>query len=270
MSCFHLPLQEQYRQLQQWIRQAESFLKDCPPGSLTIYRKNNRFEYYLQDPSSPRRTYLRKEDHALARQLAQKDYAVKFLSCARKLEKELEKLQEQRLSRSASAMYTPLADIYDKLSEPRKQLVKPYVLPDQEFIAAWLTEKYTGGVFRPEDVAFLTERGEKVRSKSEKIIADKYHMLGIPYRYEYPVFLKGLGIVHGDYHLLDIRERTTVIHEHLGMMQKEDYCLKSLTKMEAYAENGYILGVDILFTFESTDHPLSPEVLDKIIRDRFF
>lgn len=40
-----------------------------------------------------------------------------------------------------------------------------------------------------------TEKGEIVRSKSEKIIADRYHGLGIPYIYELPIRMKELSYI---------------------------------------------------------------------------
>ena len=44
-----------------------------------------------------------------------------------------------------------------------------------------------------------TERGERVRSKSEKIIADKLFLQNIPYHYERPIYLKGFGMVYPDF-----------------------------------------------------------------------
>ena len=49
-----------------------------------------------------------------------------------------------------------------------------------------------------EDIEILTEKGESVKSKSEKIIADKLNMMNIPYCYEVPLYLKGYGYVKPD------------------------------------------------------------------------
>ena len=116
----------------------------------------------------------------------------------------------------------------------------------------------------------VTDSGHRVRSKSEKIIADKYFHPGIPYRYEYPVFLKDLGFVYTDFTLLDIRERLLVRHEHFGMMQDRDYCRKAMVRIEAYEKDGYVSGRDILYTFEGDDHTLDMAELSALIQHRFF
>ena len=62
-----------------------------------------------------------------------------------------------------------------------------------QILQAWLSEKYEGKQFREGEPVILTDRGERVRSKSEKIIADYLFRKGIPYKYEKPLYLKGLG-----------------------------------------------------------------------------
>ena len=269
MHPYYLPIQEQYQWITQLIRQAELCSKESVRGTLAIYRKKDRFEYYHQDAG--KRKYLSKKEDSLIRVLAQKEYAQKFLSRAYPLRKELETLEITNTARSASFLYKPLADVYTAQSEPRRQLILPYVLPDREFIDQWQKEPYQGGSFDPNDIIIIkTERGERVRSKSEKIIADKYRVLGIPYRYEYPVYLRGLGNVYCDFTLLDMQERAEVRHEHLGMMQKGSYILKNLRKIDAYCKNGYAVGREILYSFESDEHVLDMEALETLIRSRFF
>lgn len=62
-------------------------------------------------------------------------------------------------------------------------------------------------------------------SKSEKMIADKLLRMGVRYRYEFPTRLKGYGIVHSDFTLLDLRERIEVKMEHFGRMDDPDEIL---------------------------------------------
>lgn len=48
-----------------------------------------------------------------------------------------------------------------------------------------------------ENAPFIwTEKGERVRSKSEKILADYFYHKKILYQYERPLYLKGFGTVH--------------------------------------------------------------------------
>ncbi len=270
MHSYYLSLSEQHRRLSRWIHSAEDFLCDCPQGTLIINQKRNHCDFYQQESGSKYRKYLRKDDMELVKALAQKEYAKKFLSAAHAKEKDLERLIKKNLSCSAQDMYSPLIHVYTSCSAPRRQLILPYVPPDDELIRSWQAEPYQGGEFRPGQPIFLTERGEQVRSKSEKIIADRYHSLGIPYRYEYPVYLSGLGSVYRDFSLLDLQERVVVGHEHLGMMQKSDYSLKNLCKIDAYRRSGFEIGKDLLLSFESDDHPLDMESFNIMINTRFF
>lgn len=88
---------------------------------------------------------------------------------------------------------------------------------------------------------FLQKRGERVRSKTEKIIADKLYSMGIPYRYEYPVKIKGYGMIYPDFMLLNISTRENICFEHFGMMDNAEYCEKAIKKIEGYIKSGYVL-----------------------------
>ena len=58
----------------------------------------------------------------------------------------------------------------------------------------------------PKTEELVTNNGEIVRSKSEKIIADLLFMLGIPYVYECPLDTPG-GTIYPDFTILDISTR---------------------------------------------------------------
>lgn len=52
-----------------------------------------------------------------------------------------------------------------------------------------------------------TQKGERVRSKSEKTLADYFYYHGIPYKYECPLLLKGFGIIYPDFTFLTRRSQ---------------------------------------------------------------
>ena len=217
---FPMPIAQQLQLLDQWIDTAERSLTDKPAGSLILHQSHGTIQYfYKEDHSSKKYTrYIRKDEKVLIQDLIQKDYDQAFLRLAYKLQRQLESLQDQHLSRSASFMYRPLGAIYDALPPARKAHVEPYVLPDDLYIEKWLNTPYDKLYFDPNQSVLLTENNERVRSKSEKILADKYALLDIPYLHEKPVHLYDIGPVHADFTLLDINERETVLHEHFGMM----------------------------------------------------
>ena len=63
------------------------------------------------------------------------------------------------------------------------------------FIQKWSSEPFTGKEMTGEAPDYETDKGEIVRSKSELIIANTLAKLGIPYKYECPLFLRGFGIM---------------------------------------------------------------------------
>ena len=97
----------------------------------------------------------------------------------------------------------------------------------------------------------------RVRSKSEVIIADALTRANIPYRYEYPTSIKGWGTLYPDFTCLDIRTREEIIWEHFGLMGDPDYAENAVQKITHYAASGYVLGKNLIATFESGTTPLS-------------
>ena len=83
-----------------------------------------------------------------------------------------------------------------------------------------LKEEYQGKGFKETDPFIYTERGERVRSKSEKILADYFYSHNIPYKYEHPLYLTGFGIVYPDFTVLSQRTRHEMYWEHNGRMEQ--------------------------------------------------
>lgn len=52
----------------------------------------------------------------------------------------------------------------------------------------WVAQEYQGKEFQKGTAVILTQKGERVRSKSEKILADYFYQHNIPYKYEKPLY----------------------------------------------------------------------------------
>ena len=111
-----------------------------------------------------------------------------------------------------------------------------------------------------------TDRGERVRSKSEKIIADKLYRENIPYRYEYPLEIPYVGTIYPDFTILDEVNRRNIIFEHFGLMNDESYANNAIFKLQTYAREGYILGDNLFVTMETSERPLDSRMVDGIIK----
>ena len=117
---------------------------------------------------------------------------------------------------------------------------------------------------------YFTANGERVRSKSEIIIADHLRRYGVVYKYEKPLELT----VHGrrvtfypDFTVMNSRTGRIYYLEHFGMMDNEDYYNAVLRKLDAFEMNQLLIGRDVLLLHESSSAPLNTRVLDCYIQE---
>ena len=100
----------------------------------------------------------------------------------------------------------------------------------------------------------------------EKIIADKLYMLGIPYKYECPITLKGFGKIYPDFTILCVKKRQEYIWEHFGMMDNQEYVTKALNKIDMYEKNGYFPGHNLIISHETSLTPINTKIIDELIK----
>lgn len=160
----------------------------------------------------------------------------------------------------------------------RRKFVQPVRLPDEEFAEQWLAVKYSGKGMAVDAPLLETSRGERVRSKSEVIIADTLDRLKIPYRYEFPHQLKvrrnsrgrdssrRTVTFHPDFTCLNIRTRREFIWEHFGRMDDLEYIAETLGKFETYTANGIFPGETLIFTMETQERPLNSATVEALAR----
>ena len=128
--------------------------------------------------------------------------------------------------------------------------------------------KFRRKAFKKDAPEFYTMKGERVRSKSEVIIADRLRANGIPYRYECPLQL-GNKLIHPDFTILRMSDRKILYHEHCGKMADQQYIEDMLVRAKDYNRAGIILGDRLFYTFESDTTPLDMTILDNLINQHY-
>ncbi|MCD7981325.1 MAG: hypothetical protein LUF32_03260 [Clostridiales bacterium] len=216
--------------------------------------------YAIENMKSDHGVYIKKCDEKLAYDLAQRDYDAALLAVLERRLNYVQNLLEHCRKNETER-------IFDRLHPVRKEIVKPRIISDEEFAGKWSCVKYEGKVFSEGTAVMYTNRGERVRSKSEKIIADMLSQKNISYRYEAPVTLHGMGIVYPDFTILNVKRREEIYWEHLGMMDQKDYCERALRKIEIYQRNGIILGRKLIITYETSQHPLETQMVERNISE---
>ena len=240
----------------------EKRLKKAPDGTLRISSDAERTQYYLRKTSSDRfGTYLTKKNMPLIEALAQKNYDEKVLKSVQQEIKAIEAYLKKCPSDFPEEIYMGLRD-------KRKEIVVPFKETDEMFLKRWNSVSYIGKDIKA-DEAFVTDRSEIVRSKSEIIIANTLAKEGIPYRYEYPVYLKGLGTVYPDFTILNLRLRKEFYWEHQGRMDDKGYAEKAVRKVTSYILSGIYPGDKLIITSETKSHPLNMKVVREIISHYF-
>ena len=309
-------LENRLTQLKQVLAVTQKRLANTPQGHLRVSQKGHNPEFYhITEPGDTHGTYIPHAKLPLARRLAQKDYDTRLIKTLKQEIRALQKYLAQTkggdccktggdssgrgvTDRSGSPGST-LTALYTKLCPARQSLVTPITFTDAQYAAKWQAVSWTGLPFSPDSPDYTTARGERVRSKSEVIIADTLARHGIPYRYEYPLKLNyrrnGRGgtsrsdlgdtpthgadtvnsetsyrpgrTVHPDFLCLNVRTRAEFYWEHFGLMDDGDYLERTLVKLKDFADIGLFPGKNLIFTMESASCPLSTRQIENLINE---
>ncbi len=255
-------LAERRNRLCNIVKLKECQLQEAPKGKLHYYRTGKNRDkvsfYHRTSPKERAGKYLGKQQFALAKQLSQKMYDERVLAAAKReircIDAFLDEFQSERIEQ-----------LYDDLPRAMREIVTPVTYDDAEFARRWESEIYTGKDFYDDMPEFYTDKGERVRSKSEVLIANALHRHGIPYRYEYPLNLDDGQRVYPDFQIFDVARRKVMYWEHCGMMGAEEYAQMAITKIRRYTRNGYVPGENLILSFETAQAPLSTEEIDRTI-----
>ena len=248
-------------QLQNLKKEIEKSLKKAPKGSLRICKSKNRTQFYHRtNPKDFSGKYISKKNHILAKNLAQKDYNQKLLVSIKKELFSIQKYLQTFPELNAE-------EIVFSLHPERQKLIIPVYESDDIFVENWNAVQYEGKFFNDYSPEYFTTKGERVRSKSEIIIADTLENNGVPYRYEYPLYLNGFGQIYPDFTTLNVRTRKEFIWEHFGMMDDPNYVENAIQKITTYEQNGFFPGINLLLTYETKNNPINQKSIHLLIQE---
>lgn len=253
----HMLLQEQ-KYLENIVEKAKTGLASAPDGHLRISKDKNKIRYYhcTEDNSG---IYIPKSDKDLPTKLAQKTYN---LSVAKKAESRLKQIR--KITRDYSD--DEIEELFTSLHADRQALITPVVPTSKHLLGEWYAEEYQGKEFQEGSTVILTEKGERVRSKSEKILADFFYRRNILYKYEKPLYLKGYGTVYPDFTFFSRATGKEIYWEHEGMMDKPEYARMAVRKIGSYQKNGIYPGERLILTFETEQSVLNSNNIEELVK----
>ncbi|WP_155831060.1 hypothetical protein [Butyrivibrio sp. MB2005] len=232
--------------------------KNLPDKYISVSKSNGLTQYYWVDKKTKRRKYAKQCEIESLRTVAQRDYNENMRKKLCNIKKNMENF--------LSVYDIPgIEEIYNRMSDARKELIVPIIEPREAFIEKWKNVEYEPMGFEEGSAEFYSDNGIRVRSKSELMIANTLEKMNIPYRYEYPTKIKLLGNVRPDFTCLNVRTGKQYIWEHFGRMDSLSYANKNVFKIDAYMQTGYFQGKNMIMTFETSQHPISSATIKSVI-----
>ena len=241
--------------LEQFLAAYGDRLRGSPEGTIRTSYCKNYVQFYFRKSPTDRWRYLSVKERSRAEEIINRDYWEKLLS---QVSGEL-----MDITRFLSYGYPmSIETVLQGFSSGRRSVLPRLSPSDEEVIQEFYSLSYDPLSAFTENKQYETTRGEYVRSKAEWMIAEKLADYDIPYQYEAPLRLKGLGTVRPDFRCLNVKNRKVVYWEHLGKMGDNEYASDALRKLRAYTENGFHVAENLIVTQETGDCPLVPAVVD--------
>ncbi len=236
------PMHEQIKQLKLQLKELPSKRLD---GRLEIKTNSSRPEYfhcYVRD-GIIHKDYIPKSQIQKAKCLAQQSYQDHIQHL-------LDELSHKK-NMTLETFNAEIDSVYMQMHPLRRALVTPVRVSSEEQFELWKKRGFQALAFRENDPAgIITNRNERVRSKSEKILADLFAAEGIFYKYECPLYLQNNVIFYPDFTFYNPKTQQEIYWEHFGRMDLSEYSIKFVTKIRLYEENGIYLGNQLITTYE--------------------
>lgn len=249
-------LQEQ-EHLKGIIAKASESRNAMPEGRLRISVDRGTVRYY-NCTDGRYGEYIPKEKELLARQLAQKTYNDSVIRTA--------ETRIKLITRCLKDYHDDeIEELFASLHPERQKLIIPVEPTVKQLEEAWYAEPYAGKDFKEGTPLIITEKGERVRSKSEKILADFFFRNNIVYKYEKPLDLAGYGTVYPDFTFYSKKLRKEIYWEHEGMMDKPEYAVKAVKKLNLYQMNKIMPGDRLIMTFETEQDVLNSRIVADLV-----
>lgn len=259
MNIGYDAVKKRKEEIESELAKIRGYEKKYPEGELLCAKNSSRYKWYLKEENQI--LYLSKNKRNLAEILAVKKY---YHYRREELECEL----------SACEAYLKQISLRQDKSEKLlhhpeyRQLLEKHFTPVKDSLVEWQNVEYERCNKHLETLVVQGTMGKMLRSKSEAIIDMLLYRNRIPFHYEEKLVLNNITL----YPDFVIRHPATGEHfywEHFGMMDDAKYISQACQKIKLYCENGILPSINLITTFESKEHVLRIEEVEKIIQEYF-
>lgn len=253
-------LQMKSQQLNEQILSLQAQLHTLPDGKLVCSHNGDNYKWYHSD--GHKKVYIPKKDRKLAEQLALKKYLTLQLEELLNEKKAIDSyLKQHHLPPGAATQLITDNPEY-------ANLLSSYFTPLSQELFDWANMPFEHNPKFPEQLIHKSSSGHFVRSKSEAMIDTLLYLNQIPFRYESALHL-GDTTLYPDFTIRHPRTGKLYYWEHFGMMDDSNYSKNTCSKLQTYASHGIIPSIQLITTYETKNHPLSSDFIEKILQYYF-
>lgn len=243
----------------------EERLQNYPPGKLRVAKSRGRIQLYIRmDAKEKSGIYLSKTEDKKRKLYLQKSYDEKIVKA---IEKEINNISSFLLN--SEKYLNQIEQIFNSYPEEFKSSIESIELPQDDYLKYWLSIPFENKSISDNVPVYETNKGERVRSKSELNIANALYRHGIPYKYECPLMLKSGAIIYPDFTVLDLTNRRELYWEHRGMMDDREYAKHTVQRIREYERSNIWPGKTLILTEETSAAPFGTNEIDAVIRHYF-
>ena len=219
-----------------------------PDKTLFERKMNGEMRYYYKIQGASKRYYIGWKEPELLRGLLEKKNALEKIPL---LEENLKTLDSLLARYHTQEEIFPVKPLPPELKPGEKRKMYP---PSENTAYRKYLKHDTG-------LGFYTN------SKSEAIVATRYHAFGVPFQYE-----KRLRLLNTDGRWTNMFPDFTIFgreteyyHEHFGLFHKKSYREDNMNRLAVYHKNELLLGRDLFVTMDGPDESLDVGAIDQFI-----
>ena len=246
--------------IEQKTKLIQAQLAKLPEGQLYCSSSGKYTKWFLSNGQE--QIYIPKKQRNLAEQLALKKY----------LTLQLKNLQHEK---NAIDFYLRHHDKdadqkeFSLLNSPAyNELLSPFYKTISQELFEWSNSPYEKNENHPETLKHKAVSGGYVRSKSEEMIDMVLYKNKIPFRYECALRF-GETLLYPDFTIRHPKTGGIFYWEHFGLMDDANYSKNTFSKLQTYTSHGIVPTIQLITTYETKEHPLNIETVEKIVKDYF-
>lgn len=231
-------------------------IERLPEGKLEVYKNRDGVKLFVKKPFEERK-YLPKEFEGQAPPLAERMYYEAYLNELKKELYAVERYLNHCVKENDSQKFLIESS---KLYPYLKDSIKLRKKEEQE----WAQALFQSNPEFPDKLIHPSPSGHMLRSKTEARIDEALFRRGIPFRYECLLEIGGYCF-YPDFTFYKIRTKEHRYLEHNGRMDEPNYVKKFLAKNEVYIKNGMIPDINLYYTFENSEDPLTYHQINHVV-----